>query len=30
MYYWWPKVFAQKLGEGIGKVQFWLLSSGST
>ena len=28
MYYWWPKVFAQKLGEGIGKVQFWLLIIG--
>jgi cytochrome c oxidase subunit 1 len=27
-YYWWPKVFARKLGEGIGKVQFWILFVG--
>jgi cytochrome c oxidase subunit 1 len=24
MYYWWPKVFARQLGEGLGKVHFWL------
>jgi cytochrome c oxidase subunit I len=28
LYYWWPKVFARKLGEGIGKVQFWILLIG--
>jgi len=28
MYYWWPKIFARKLAEGIGKVQFWLLIVG--
>jgi len=28
LYYWWPKVFARKLGEGIGKVQFWILFIG--
>ena len=24
-YYWWPKVFGRRLGEAIGKVQFWLM-----
>ena len=28
LYYWWPKVFARKLGEGIGKLQFWILFVG--
>jgi cytochrome c oxidase subunit 1 len=28
LYYWWPKVFARKLGEGIGKLQFWILFIG--
>jgi cytochrome c oxidase subunit 1 len=28
LYYWWPKVFARRLGEGVGKVQFWLMAIG--
>jgi cytochrome c oxidase subunit I len=28
MYYWWPKIFARKLSEAVGKVQFWLLIVG--
>jgi|FLYK01.1.fsa_nt_gi cytochrome c oxidase subunit 1 len=27
-YYWWPKVFGRTLGEGVGKVVFWLLFVG--
>jgi cytochrome c oxidase subunit 1 len=27
-YYWWPKVFAKQLAEGLGKVQFWILIVG--
>jgi cytochrome c oxidase subunit 1 len=27
-YYWWPKVFAKQLAEGIGKIQFWMLIVG--
>jgi cytochrome c oxidase subunit 1 len=27
-YYWWPKVFARRLNEAWGKVQFWLLLVG--
>ncbi|HEY6567126.1 MAG TPA: cytochrome c oxidase subunit I [Actinomycetota bacterium] len=28
MYYWWPKVFARQLSEGLGKVHFWLMIIG--
>ncbi len=28
LFYWWPKVFARKLNEGSGKLQFWLLLIG--
>jgi cytochrome c oxidase subunit 1 len=28
MYYWWPKVFARRLGEGLGKANFWLMVIG--
>ena len=28
MYYWWPKVFGRRLGEGLGKVNFWLMVIG--
>jgi cytochrome c oxidase subunit 1 len=28
LYYWWPKVFGQLLGEGLGKVNFWLMLIG--
>jgi cytochrome c oxidase subunit 1 len=28
MYYWWPKVFARMLGEGLGKLHFWLMIVG--
>jgi cytochrome c oxidase subunit I len=28
LYYWWPKVFARLLGDGLGKIQFWLLMIG--
>jgi cytochrome c oxidase subunit 1 len=28
MYYWWPKVFARMLSEGLGKVHFWLMIVG--
>ncbi|HTG47562.1 MAG TPA: cytochrome c oxidase subunit I [Actinomycetota bacterium] len=28
MYYWWPKVFGFRLGEGLGKLQFWLMIIG--
>jgi cytochrome c oxidase subunit 1 len=24
LYYWWPKMFGRMLGEGLGKVNFWL------
>ncbi|MGH2630035.1 MAG: aa3-type cytochrome oxidase subunit IV, partial [Actinomycetota bacterium] len=27
-YYWWPKVFGRRLGEAVGKVQFWVLLIG--
>jgi cytochrome c oxidase subunit 1 len=27
-YFWWPKVFARMLGEGLGKVHFWLMLIG--
>ena len=27
-YYWWPKAFGRTLGEGIGKVNFWLMFVG--
>lgn len=27
-YFWWPKMFGYKLSEGIGKLQFWLLTIG--
>ncbi|MGP5415116.1 aa3-type cytochrome oxidase subunit I [Brachybacterium paraconglomeratum] len=27
-YFWWPKMFGYKLGEGIGKLHFWLLTIG--
>ncbi len=27
-YYWWPKVFGRLLGEGLGKLQFWLMFIG--
>ena len=25
LYYWWPKVFGAPLGEGLGKVHFWIM-----
>jgi cytochrome c oxidase subunit 1 len=28
LYYWWPKIFARRLGEGVGKLQFWLMAIG--
>ena len=28
IYYWWPKIFGWMLGEGLGKMQFWLLFIG--
>jgi cytochrome c oxidase subunit 1 len=28
MYYWWPKAFARMLGEGLGKLHFWLMIIG--
>ncbi len=28
MYYWWPKVFGRRLGEGLGKTQFWIMLIG--
>ena len=28
-YYWWPKFFGWMLGEGLGKLQFWLLFIGA-
>jgi cytochrome c oxidase subunit I len=28
MYYWWPKVFARQLSEGLGKLHFWLMLIG--
>jgi cytochrome c oxidase subunit I len=27
-YFWWPKVFARMLGEGLGKVHFWIMIVG--
>jgi len=24
LYYWWPKIFGHRLGEGLGKLNFWL------
>ncbi|MFN8234314.1 MAG: cytochrome c oxidase subunit I [Actinomycetota bacterium] len=27
-FFWWPKVFARMLGEGLGKVQFWVMLIG--
>jgi len=28
MYYWWPKLFGKMLGEGLGKIHFWLMLIG--
>jgi cytochrome c oxidase subunit 1 len=28
LYYWWPKIFGRMLGEGLGKLQFWLVFLG--
>ena len=28
MYYWWPKIFAKKLSERLGKIHFWLFVIG--
>jgi cytochrome c oxidase subunit I len=28
MYYWWPKIFGRLLGEGLGKLHFWLMMIG--
>jgi len=28
MYYWWPKVFGRMLGEGLGKLNFWIMLIG--
>ncbi len=28
IYYWWPKVFGRMLGEGLGKLNFWLMLIG--
>ncbi|WP_394214751.1 cytochrome c oxidase subunit I [Brachybacterium vulturis] len=27
-YFWWPKMFGYKLGEGLGKLHFWLMTIG--
>jgi cytochrome c oxidase subunit 1 len=27
-YYWWPKVFGRRLGEGLGKTHFWIMLLG--
>jgi cytochrome c oxidase subunit I len=28
VYYWWPKVFGRRLGEGLGKTHFWIMLLG--
>jgi cytochrome c oxidase subunit I len=28
IYYWWPKMFGKRLGEGLGKASFWLMLIG--
>jgi cytochrome c oxidase subunit 1 len=28
LYYWWPKVFGRRLGEGLGKAHFWIMLIG--
>ncbi len=28
MYFWWPKVFGRRLGEGLGKAHFWIMLVG--
>ena len=28
LYYWWPKIFGRMLGEGLGKLNFWLFFIG--
>ena len=28
LYYWWPKIFGRMLGEGLGKLHFWLVFIG--
>jgi cytochrome c oxidase subunit I len=28
MYFWWPKIFARQLSEGLGKVHFWIMLIG--
>ena len=28
LFYWWPKMFGKRLGEGLGKAQFWLMFIG--
>jgi cytochrome c oxidase subunit I len=28
VYYWWPKVFGRRLGEGLGKAHFWIMLLG--
>jgi cytochrome c oxidase subunit I len=28
LYYWWPKVFGRRLGEGLGKSHFWIMLIG--
>jgi cytochrome c oxidase subunit I len=28
LYYWWPKIFGRMLGEGLGKLHFWLVFLG--
>jgi cytochrome c oxidase subunit 1 len=28
LYYWWPKMFGRSLGEGLGKLHFWLMLIG--
>src|SRR3989337_1251957 len=28
IYYWWPKVFGRMLGEGLGKLNFWIMLIG--
>jgi cytochrome c oxidase subunit I len=28
MYFWWPKVFAKQLSEGLGKIHFWVMLIG--
>jgi cytochrome c oxidase subunit 1 len=30
MYYWWPKIFGRRLGEGLGKLHFWIMAIGAT